>query len=88
MSGHENAPPPDEALKRLLNRRLALVAEAGALNAEHVRLLQRAAGAEIAMLGETDAPDEASLDAELEAVEARLGAVERQIADIDRELDP
>lgn len=83
----KDMPPTGGLLERLLRARLALVAEAGGLNAEHVRLLQRAAGAEIAMLGdEGDGAEEEVLRAEIEGVEARLADVERQIADIDKEL--
>ena len=80
-------PHPGEALVELLRARLALVAEAGALNAEHVRLLQRAAGAEIATLAEAGVPDHAALRSQIEAVETRLHAVEQKIADIDQELE-
>lgn len=82
------APQPGAPLVELLRARLALVAEAGALNAEHVRLLQRAAGAEIATLAASEAPDDATLRGEIEAVEARLHAVEQKIAEIDQELEP
>lgn len=71
-------------MRALLEERLRLVTEAGALNGEHVRLLQRAAGAEIdALAGK---PDAAAPEAELEAVAVRLRRLEARIETIDRRL--
>ncbi|XWN29282.1 MAG: hypothetical protein ROR55_17475 [Devosia sp.] len=71
----------------ILSERLHLVGEAAKLNAEHVRLLQMAAGVQIATLDDDTADDTNPHHAAIEVVEAKLRALEGKIADLDRELD-
>ncbi|MEM8852488.1 MAG: hypothetical protein AAGD34_02235 [Pseudomonadota bacterium] len=71
----------------ILSERLHLVGEAAKLNAEHVRLMQMAAGVQIATMGDETADDTNPHQAAIEAVEAKLRALEDKIADLDKELD-
>ncbi|WP_226575023.1 hypothetical protein [Acuticoccus sediminis] len=78
--------PSKRSKNEALQERLKLVGEAGALEAERLRLIQKAAGEEIARTsGDASVSTEASHRA-LETVSTRLEALENDIAAIDREI--